>query len=230
MINIYKFKIIFITTFLSIFLYGTQVKIKDEDFILVTTYIPSIYVDLKYAGEDNFTGQKIYDFNDAYLRYGTIKKLKKVQENLLKKGYSLKIWDAFRPPLAQFKLWEVVPDARYVANPKKYFSPHSRGNTVDITMVTAEGEEIPMPTQFDEFSKKADRDYSDNTKEQKNNALILEKEMIKAGFIGYHREWWHYVDAKSYPVEKKFIPKSEIDEILNTILLSNQTLFNFITK
>jgi len=202
MAYIYKFKMVFITIFLSAFLYGNQVAIKDEAFVLVTAHIPSIYVDLKYASEDNFTRQKIYNFNEAYLRYGTVKKLKKVQENLLKKGYSLKIWDAFRPHSAQLKLWEVVPDARYVVNPKKYFSPHSKGNTVDITMVTAKGEEIPMPTQFDEFSKKADRDYSDNTKEQKNNALILEKEMIKAGFTGYRREWWHYVDNKSYPVEK----------------------------
>ena len=78
-----------------------------EDLVLVTDYVPGIQVDLKYAGEDNFTGQVIYDFSEAYLRYSTIQKLAAVQEILSAEGYSLLIWDAFRPVEAQFRLWEV---------------------------------------------------------------------------------------------------------------------------
>lgn len=71
--------------------------------MLVRDYIPSVYVDLKYASKDNFTGTAIYDFTDAYLRYGTVKKLAEVQQELLEQGYSLKIWDAYRLVSAQFR-------------------------------------------------------------------------------------------------------------------------------
>ena len=80
-------------------------------------------MDLKYATEDNFTNQVIYDFTEPVLRLGTVKKLAKVQETLLKKGYSLKIWDAYRPTEAQFRLWEVCPDPDYVSDPNKGFQP-----------------------------------------------------------------------------------------------------------
>ena len=86
----------------------------DETLVTVTDYIPGIFVELKYATEDNFTGQVIYGFTDARLRYGTVKKLARVQAALLEQGYSLKIWDACRPVSAQFALWEVCPDPVYV--------------------------------------------------------------------------------------------------------------------
>lgn len=89
----------------------------DEDFVRVGDYIPDIVVELKYATADNFTGQVIYDFSDAYLRYGTVKKLMNVQQALREQGLSLKIWDGFRPPAAQFRLWEICPDPTYVADP-----------------------------------------------------------------------------------------------------------------
>ena len=105
-----------------------------EDFVPVADYLPQVRVDLRYAGSDNFTGQTIYDFTDAYLRYDTVQKLSQAQEALEEAGYSLLIWDAFRPVEAQFRLWEVCPDPVYVANPEKGYSSHSRGNTVDVTL------------------------------------------------------------------------------------------------
>ncbi|MBQ6844018.1 MAG: M15 family metallopeptidase [Agathobacter sp.] len=182
------------------------VEVSDETFVRVKTYVPDISIELKYAGADNFTNQKIYDFTDAYLRYGTVKKLMQVQQVLREKGLSLKIWDAFRPTSAQFVLWEICPDATYVANPHKGFSSHSRGNTIDITIVDEFGEELEMPTGFDDFSTYADRDYSDCTEEARENALFLETLMIKNGFKAYRGEWWHFTDETAYPVETEFSP------------------------
>ena len=179
---------------------------QDMVFVAVADYIPDIVVDLKYAGSDNFTGQKIYDFSAAYLRYGTVAKLSAVQEDLKQLGMGLKIWDAFRPAAAQHRLWEVCPDSRYVANPKTGFSAHSRGNTVDVTLVDSDGKELPMPTGFDDFTAKADRDYSDCSKEAADNALILQLLMEKHGFSGYKAEWWHFSDTVTYPVEETFQP------------------------
>lgn len=178
----------------------------DSDFVRVLDYIPTARQELKYATEDNFTGKVIYDFHDAYLRYGTVKKLQAVSADLAEMGMYLKIWDGFRPVSVQFKLWEACPDKTYVADPNTGFSSHSRGNTVDLTIVDGDGKEFPMPTGFDDFSAKADRDYADCSEEARNNALILELLMEKHGFQGYTEEWWHYSDTVSYPVEDAFQP------------------------
>lgn len=177
-----------------------------EDFVRVLDYIPGMYQELRYATADNFTGQVIYDFTDAYLRYSTVKKLAAVNEDLAQLGLALKIWDGFRPVSAQFKLWEVCPDPTFVANPTKGFSSHSRGNTVDVTLVDQDGAELEMPSAFDDFSNKANRDYSDSTKTAADHAELLEILMEKHGFDGYFDEWWHFYDTDQYPVEKDFIP------------------------
>ena len=178
------------------------------DLVAVVDYIPGIYTELRYASDNNFTHQVIYSFSDAYLRYGTVQKLASAQESLETAGYSLLIWDAFRPVSAQFRLWEICPDPAYVANPEKGFSSHSRGNTVDVTLVTLDGDPVEMPTDFDDFTAMADRDYSDVSEEAAANAGLLEEAMTAAGFKPYSAEWWHYSDTEPYPVEETFIPES----------------------
>ena len=178
----------------------------DSSFVRVKDYIPDIFTELKYATSDNFTGTVIYDFFEAYLRYGTVKKLSDAQALFVEKGFSLKIWDAFRPTSAQFKLWEIYPDSIYVANPYAGFSSHSRGNTVDVTLVNSDGSEVVMPTGFDDFSLKADRDYSDCSPEESEHARLLELVMRECGFRPYSGEWWHFSDETQYPVEESFYP------------------------
>ena len=187
----------------------------DEVFVRVTAYIPDIVVDLRYSTANNFTKQRIYNFEGVYLRYGTVKKLMSVQEELAQEGYCLKIWDGFRPTSAQFKLWEICPDPTYVSNPNIGFSSHSRGNTVDITLVNADGTELPMPTGFDDFSKLADRDYSDCDENAARSAVFLEELMVKHGFKPYFGEWWHYSDTKAYPVAQNFEPVAESEFYAN---------------
>lgn len=177
----------------------TEKEPEDDEYVLVNKYIPDIYVELMYATDNNFTGVRIYGFTDAYLRYGTVKKLANVQKELKEQGYSLKIWDAYRPFEAQQKLWEVYPDPNYVANPANGMKKHNLGGTVDITMVAADGSIIPMPTEFDDFSLKADRNYSDiDNEEAVNNVMILQNAMENNGFTGYQGEWWDYSDTVEY--------------------------------
>lgn len=177
----------------------TEKEPENDEYVLVKKYIPDIYVELRYATENNFTGVKIYDFTEAYLRYGTAKKLAQVQKELKQQGYSLKIWDAYRPFEAQQKLWEVYPDPNYVANPANGMKKHNLGGTVDITMVAADGTVISMPTEFDDFSLKADRDYSDiEDEEAVKNVMILQNAMENNGFTGYQGEWWDYSDTVEY--------------------------------
>ena len=170
------------------------------ELVRVVDVIPGIYTDARYASEDNFTGRAIYADGTVYLRHSTAQKLAKVQESLSSYGYSLCIWDGWRPVAAQFALWRACPDPVYVANPFSGVSGHCRGNTVDITLVTLDGESVAMPSDFDDFSSLADRDYSDVSPEAAENARLLEELMTAAGFRPYSAEWWHYTDNDAYDV------------------------------
>lgn len=182
----------------------TEPVVPDDTFVRVQDYVPRIMVDLKYATEDNFTGKAIYDFTDAYLRYGTVMKLLKVQAELEEQGMGLKIWDAYRPHSAQWALWEVCPNPAYVANPSSGTTSHTRGDTIDITLVYADGTDVKMPTGFDDFSAAADRNYGDCDAEAAANATLLQETMYKYGFTGYVGEWWDFSDTTMYSGQSGF--------------------------
>lgn len=173
----------------------------DAELVRVRDFLPEAFVELRYASEDNFTGRRIYDFEEAWLRYGTVKKLRAAADALAAEGFALLIWDAFRPVSAQFALWEATPDPAFVADPNGGVSSHSRGGTVDVTLVFPDGLPVEMPTEFDDFSPLADRDYSDVPEPAREHALTLERAMEAAGFSGYFAEWWHYSDTAEWPYE-----------------------------
>lgn len=179
---------------------------EDDDLMNVRDVIANIPVKLRYAGKDNMAGEPIYDFNTAYLRYGTIRKLADAQQELWQAGYTLLIWDAFRPVWAQEKLYELFPDSDYVSDPKTGTMSHCRGSAVDVTLLDMDGNEVKMPTDFDSFTPKADRDYSDVPAGAAKNAQMLENVMVKYGFKPYDKEWWHFTDTDEYPVEEDFTP------------------------
>ena len=183
-----------------------QTELPNDAFVSIKQYIPDIVVELKYATEDNFTHHRVYDFDEVYARWGTVKKLQKVQEILKNHGMKLKVWDAFRPVAAQFKFWEIMPDDRFIADPNRGFSCHSRGSAVDVTLVYADGRDAEMPSEFDDFSDASNRDYSKCSLQTAKNAELLENIMRENGFDPYFDEWWHFYDLDQYPVEKEFAP------------------------
>lgn len=154
---------------------------------------PSIIVDLRYATTNNFTKQVIYDFTTAIARTGTAEKLALASKELKNLGYRIKVWDAYRPIKAQERLFEVYPDPTFVAKPNPNFS-HQKGVTFDLTLCDLNGNELTMPTPFDDFSEKAYRS-SHRSPEVEINYQILHTAMQNAGFIGYENEWWDYRDS-----------------------------------
>lgn len=196
-------------------------KREPGDFVKVKDYIPDIVVGLKYSTNQNFTGNVVYDFTEAYLRYSTVLKLMEVQAELREQGLRLKIWDAFRPLEAQQKLWNAKPDPVYVSHPQNGTNSHSRGHTLDVTLVNAEGKELEMPSGFDDFSTYGDRDYSDCTDAAAKNAMLLQEVMEKYGFVGLKTEWWHFSEEGNYEIEKIFDPgvislwRAECNEYIN---------------
>jgi len=197
---------------------------EDDALVRVMDYIPGIRQQLPYASVDNFTGQRIYDFADAYLRGHTVKKLKLVSEELAQQGLGLLIWDGFRPVSAQAKLWEICPDPNFVSHPVTGNRSHCRGTAVDLTLVDLKtGAPLKMPTGFDNFTPYADRDYSDCAPDAAANALLLENVMKKHGFKPYSAEWWHYTDTKEYPVDEIFSPT--VPTLWNTYSEGSVTLW-----
>lgn len=170
----------------------------------IKKYDPTIVVDLKYATNDNFTGQVIYSSSICYVHQDTAHALAKVQKELRVLNLGLKIWDGYRSMAAQQKFWDVCatryPDEKereqYVANPKKG-GRHTRGTAVDVTLVDAHGNELLMPTDFDDFSPKAWADDTTCTLKAQKNRNLLRNIMIKHGFEGIKTEWWHF-DLKGW--------------------------------
>ena len=180
---------------------------RDDDLVRVLDYIPTARQALAYATAENFTGQRIYDFTDAYLRYGTIRKLQKVCNDLEALGLGILIWDGFRPVSAQATLWEICPDANFVSHPVTGGRAHCRGSAIDLTLVDlTTGQFLEMPSNFDEFSSLGDREYSDCSESAAHNALLLEQTKEEHGFIPYAKDWWHFSDTDDYPVEEHFDP------------------------
>ena len=156
---------------------------------------PNIVVDVRYATNRNFTNRILYKKAVCTLCEPTAYRLARVQKALEKDGLGLKAWDCYRPISVQKILWSVVPDPRYVANPKKG-SRHNRGTAVDVTLVDSQGRELPMPSDFDEFGPQAHRDYQNLPKHILRNRKKLEDAMAAEGFIGLPTEWWHFDDPK----------------------------------
>src|SRR6266496_1401556 len=129
---------------------------RHQDLVEVTTTIPR---DIRYATTNNFTHQKLYDTARCMLRPDAAKKLEAVQADAQQMGLSLKVYDCYRPLSVQKRMWAIVHDDRYVADPAKG-SRHNRGAAVDLTLIDKNGAELTMPTPYDDFTEKAHRDYS----------------------------------------------------------------------
>ncbi len=155
--------------------------------------IPGLQLDLRYATANNFMQRKFYPkINTTYLRKAAADSLAVIQKELLKKGLTLKIFDAYRPYSVTEKLWEPVKDDRYAADPKKG-SGHNRGIAVDLTIVDLKTKaEVDMGTSFDNFSDTAHHAFTGLPKEILQNRLLLKNIMEKHGFKPLDTEWWHY--------------------------------------
>lgn len=172
-------------------------KINDTSFVNLRSFSAAFEFDLKYAATDNFLKSKVYDCAECYLRFKTVKKLIDANAAFHKLGFSIKIFDCYRPLDVQKKMWEIVPNPEFVADPKKG-SIHNRGGAVDITIIDRSGKELDMGTHFDYFGPEASHDYKNLSEEILQNRLLLKKIMLENGFKSFDSEWWHYNLQESY--------------------------------
>jgi D-alanyl-D-alanine dipeptidase len=182
-------------------------------FVYLHHICPSILIDIRYATTNNFTNSIVpgYFKNVAILTKEAGNAINSIQKDLQKQGLSLLIWDAYRPQTAvnYFLNWKYTPDEKEVKNiyypeytKKEIFdlgfirgrSSHSRGSTVDLTIIDIETKKpINMGTDFDFFGKKAHTVSNQVPSNVSANRLKLRSIMRKYGFVNtIEIEWWHY--------------------------------------
>jgi D-alanyl-D-alanine dipeptidase len=160
--------------------------------VLLSRFIWPLSTEWFYATSNNFTHQVLYHHPDAYLRLPAALALQKVADSLKTLGIGLKIFDAYRPYSVTQKMWEIVPDDNYAADPAKG-SGHNRGIAVDVTLIDlTTGKELAMPTPFDNFSDTAHHAFMGLSKTVLLNRALLKNTMEKYGFVALPTEWWHY--------------------------------------
>lgn len=156
----------------------------------------TIKIDMRYATTNNFTKAKMYDCARCFLRPEAAKAIAKAHKILKDKGFGgLKMFDCYRPKPYQQRLWDKVPDDRYVTPPWKG-SQHTRGLATDLTIIDKDGKELDMGTEFDNFTPRAHTDNTDLPKKILENRQLLRGVMEQVGFKGIRTEWWHFAYSK----------------------------------
>lgn len=192
-----------------------QAETMPADFVILSDVVPDVIQEIRYHSTYNFVGARIdgYEAPIAIITRKAAEALKAVNEEVMAKGYRLKIFDVYRPQRAvnHFIRWaEDLNDVKM----KSYFYPdvpkselfereyimarsgHSRGSTVDLTLFHMQtGKEVDMGGTFDWFGERSHPDFEDITEEQKANRLLLREAMLRHGFKPLDSEWWHFTLA-----------------------------------
>lgn len=163
----------------------------DTTFVRLADFSDGFAYDMRYATENNFLKARVYDCAECYTRVKTAKALIAANREFREKGYRIRFFDCYRPNDVQYKMWELVPNPQYVANPVKG-SIHNKGGAVDITLETLAGKELDMGTDFDFFGRRAYHDNTDLPEEVLRNRKLLKETMEANGFWAIRTEWWHY--------------------------------------
>ncbi len=183
-----------------------------QELVDILTLDPTFELDIRYATDNNFTGKAVYNANEArcLLRKPVADALVAVHADLKEQGYRLKIFDCYRPIAVQQRLFEVVPNPDYVAEPvfdekgkPIRGSKHNRGAAVDLTLIALDGAAVDMPTDYDDFSERAHPDDPEMSDLHRSNVRILAEAMAKHGFTPIRTEWWHFdgPNWEAYPLQ-----------------------------
>ena len=204
-----------------------------SDFVILADYVPHMVQEIRYHSTYNFIGERIDGYEEpcALATLEAARALKSAANEFFVMGYKLKIFDAYRPARAvrHFVLWGIEDmDLRM----KEYFYPdlekqalfaegyiakqssHSRGSAVDLTLVDMiTGKELDMGGPFDLFSEVSHPSYQGVTPEQYANRMLLQKAMVRNGFVPLDCEWWHFM-LKDEPFPETYFEFPNASEYL----------------
>jgi zinc D-Ala-D-Ala dipeptidase len=177
---------------------------RQPDLVELIKLDATLKLDIRYATANNFTGKAVYTEARAFLQRPAAAALLRAHHKLKPQGYGLLIFDGYRPWAITKHFWDITPSEKrnFVANPAKG-SKHNRGCAVDLSLYDLKtGQEIEMPSAYDEFSERAYPTYKGGTAEQRKLRDLLRQAMEAEGFAVNEYEWWHfdYKDWPRYPI------------------------------
>jgi D-alanyl-D-alanine dipeptidase len=199
-----------------------------DGFVYIVEVIPDIVIELRYAGSNNFIGAKIdgYQSERCIITAEAAYALKRVQKRLNLFGLGLKIFDAYRPQRAVDHFMRWAEDTADIKMKEHYYpavkkaklfekgyvsakSGHSRGSTVDLTLIDLEsGKDIDMGSPFDFFDEKSHTRYTTISAQQRANRMLLNLAITGSGFKAYDKEWWHFT------LENEPFPETYFDFVI----------------
>lgn len=179
---------------------------RPHSLVNVATLDPTIRLDIRYAGPDNFLSAPVYESARAYLQRPAAEALLRAHNRLKQSGYGILIHDAYRPWFVTWIFWEATPPQLrdFVANPARG-SKHNRGCAADVTLYDLKsGAPVEMTSLYDEMSERAYPDFPGGTAQQRALRDLLRTAMESEGFMVYEYEWWHfdYKDWRHYSIGK----------------------------
>lgn len=166
------------------------------DLVDLEAFAPELFFDLRYKTRDNVLGRPLYPANmPCLLKRETAMKVKRVHALVAQRGFSLKIWDGWRPPEVQALFHDQLGHTGLFLDPLVMWSRHCTGTAVDLTLVTEKGRYVEMPTDFDEAGSRARYDGMQASRTARQNLATLQHAMHDVGFLLIDTEWWHFDDA-----------------------------------
>ena len=165
------------------------------ELIDIRLLIPDIEIYQIFGTDKNFTGTVLYQRPVPVLQLNTARKLAEAARRFRQDGYTIKLYDCYRPKSVQYILYDIVQNSAYIANPYKSASNHNRAAAVDMTLIGPDGRELEFPTPMHTFTKRVYRASSGEwTDEQRRNVDYMTNVMLSCGFKLINTEWWHFSD------------------------------------
>jgi len=178
---------------------------RESDLVDVATLDKRIKLDIRYATQRNFLGTPVYSSARAFLQRPAAEALRRAHRELVKQGYGIVVFDAYRPWYVTKIFWDATPVDKheFVADPSQG-SRHNRGCAADISLYDLKtGREVEMTGGYDEMSERSYPTYTGGTTEQRVHRDLLRSEMEKQGFSVFQSEWWHFDfrDWRDYAIQ-----------------------------
>ncbi|RMB60878.1 peptidase M15 [Dokdonia sinensis] len=171
---------------------------KSEPLVNIESFDSVFAYDVRYATENNFLKQAVYDCEQCLLIPEVAQALVDANDYFCDLGYKIKLYDCYRPVSVQKKMWAIYPNPSYVGNPYGSGSIHNRGAAIDMTIVKLNNDTLDMGSDYDHFGKEAHIDHPHNDTVRANRKQLWQV-MKKFGFSPIRTEWWHFnYDAKNY--------------------------------
>lgn len=184
----------------------------DGGLIDVRRYTDKIAIDLLFAQDENLLGYNVYGEDICMLQKKTLDKLLIAQEKFEEDGYTIIIYDAYRPYSVTVLLYEKYQDSKYVSSYGG--SVHNRGAAMDMSLLDSKGRPVEMPSPMHTLNAYSNRSSIQMYQIAKWNMDYMEEVMLDSGFTSIRSEWWHFNDADYTQYRKT---DYDLDQLLKVI-------------